>query len=109
MLSRLFGLAAFACSCSAHGIRFSVPQSTEDSADDFTPRRSLWTALAPAAHPTTDEVKPAMERLYSERKSRDSNLVQASSSFRTCPPSTISIGRSPGAINSLSATIPKRS
>jgi len=108
MRSRLFGLAAFACSCSAHGIRFSVPQSTEDSADDFTPRRSLWTALSPAAHPTTDEVKPAMERLYSERN-RDSNLGQASSSFRTCPPSTISIGRSPGAFNSLSATIPKRS
>ena len=34
---------------------------------------------------------------------------QAISSWRTLPPSTISIGRSPGAISSLSATMPSRS
>ena len=34
---------------------------------------------------------------------------QAISPWRTFPPSTISIGRSPGAISSLSATIPSRS
>ena len=62
---------------------------------------------------TDGRTKPTIRVTFSFQRSRrlapqdgNSHVHQASSSLMTLPPSTISIGRSPGAINSLSATIP---
>jgi hypothetical protein len=107
MPCRLFGLVALA---SAPRKRFRNPRITDDLADNLRPAVYPGGPKSRDTRPGTDgTIKPAVEGDTFRAGYEAVNLDQASNSLRTFPPSTISIGRSPGAINSLSATMPKRS